>query len=58
MELSKAKIKHLFEGLENGNAAQFFNDVAENVNWTVEGTHPLAGTYDSKETLKKEPSPD
>lgn len=28
---------------------EFFARVADDVNWTVEGTHPLAGTYSSKE---------
>jgi uncharacterized protein len=27
---------------------QFWNRVAEDVDWTVEGTHPLAGRYHSK----------
>ena len=28
---------------------EFFARVADDVNWTVEGTHPLAGTYASKD---------
>ncbi len=27
---------------------QFFERVSDSVSWTVEGTHPLAGTYTSK----------
>jgi ketosteroid isomerase-like protein len=29
-------------------ASDFFARVADDVSWTVEGTHPLAGTYTSK----------
>ena len=29
----------------------FFEHVADNVDWTVMGTHPLAGHYDSKKAF-------
>jgi len=38
----------MFKGLEEGNGAAFFDHVDENVDWTVEDTHPLAGHYHSK----------
>lgn len=41
-------VRDLFSGLENGNGAAFFEHVAEDVDWTVMGTHPLAGHYLSK----------
>ena len=41
-------VKSLFANLENGKSDAFFEHVADNVNWTVMGTHPLAGTYHTK----------
>jgi len=41
-------VRVIFEKLESGNGADFFSHVAENVDWTVEGHHPLAGHYQSK----------
>src|ERR671916_3370254 len=41
-------VKSLFANLENGKSAAFFEHVADEVNWTVMGTHPLAGTYHTK----------
>jgi ketosteroid isomerase-like protein len=38
----------IFKGLEHGDGAAFFAHVAEDVDWTVMGTHPLAGHYLSK----------
>jgi uncharacterized protein len=34
--------------LESGDGKGFFDQVADDVDWTVEGTHPLAGHYHSK----------
>lgn len=31
-----------------GDGAEFFAQVADDVDWTVMGTHPLAGRYRSK----------
>ena len=42
-------VRSLFASLESGNSEEFFRHVATNVNWTVMGTHPLAGTYHDKE---------
>jgi len=41
-------VRTIFKGLENGDGASFFKHVADNVDWTVMGTHPLAGRYTSK----------
>lgn len=51
MSLSVEKIKKLFSYLEDGNSMEFFNHVADNVTWTVMGTHPLAGFYNSKQSF-------
>jgi uncharacterized protein len=42
------KVETLFMNLETGNNDEFFQKVANDVQWTVMGTHPLAGTYKSK----------
>ena len=42
-------VRTLFANLENGRTDAFFDHVAEDVNWTVMGTHPLAGTYRTKD---------
>jgi ketosteroid isomerase-like protein len=41
-------VESLFANLENGNGGAFFEHVADDVDWTVMGTHPLAGTYHTK----------
>lgn len=42
-------VENLFKNLETGNSDNFFDHVSDDVSWTVMGTHPLAGTYYSKE---------
>ena len=41
-------VRKIFAGLEHGDGAAFFAHVADDVDWTVMGTHPLAGHYQSK----------
>ena len=41
-------VRKVFKGLENGDGAAFFEHVADDVDWIVMGTHPLAGHYRSK----------
>jgi uncharacterized protein len=41
-------IREIFGNLESGDGRGFFSHVAADVDWTVEGTHPLAGHYHSK----------
>ncbi|OAF01148.1 ketosteroid isomerase [Bradyrhizobium centrolobii] len=48
MAVTEEFVTEVFRGLEKGDGAAFFEHVAENVDWTVEGTHPLAGHYHSK----------
>ena len=42
-----------FENLSTGNGRAFFDNVADDVHWTVMGMHPLAGVYKSKENFLK-----
>jgi uncharacterized protein len=46
--VSIAYVQEIFRNLESGNGKKFFDHVAEDVDWIVEGTHPLAGHYRSK----------
>jgi hypothetical protein len=46
--VTELQVRDLFKKLEAGDGSQFFAQVAEHVNWTVEGTHPLAGHYHCK----------
>jgi ketosteroid isomerase-like protein len=48
MTIDPHRVRQIFRGLEAGNGAAFFAHVADNVDWTVMGTHPLAGHYLSK----------
>jgi uncharacterized protein len=41
-------VREIFKSLENGDGAAFFTHVADDVDWTVMGTHALAGRYRSK----------
>jgi uncharacterized protein len=41
-------VRKIFRGLEDGDGAAFFEHVSDDVDWIVEGTHPLAGHYHSK----------
>ena len=48
MAVSADFVTKIFAGLEHGDGAAFFEHVADGVDWTVMGTHPLAGHYKSK----------
>src|ERR1700756_674568 len=48
MAITTERVREIFKGLENGDGAAFFEHVAEDVDWIVMGTHPLAGHYRSK----------
>ena len=48
MTIQASYVRSLFANLENGRTDAFFDHVAEDVDWTVMGTHPLAGTYHTK----------
>ena len=47
-DLSIAYVREIFKNLESGDGQGFFDLVADDVDWIVEGTHPLAGHYHSK----------
>ena len=48
MPITPDFVRNFFEGLENGDGEGFFEHVADDVDWIVMGTHPLAGHYHSK----------
>ena len=51
MALTEATVREVFKGLESGDGGTFFEHVAADVDWTVMGTHPLAGRYRSKQAF-------
>lgn len=51
MTITHERVREIFQGLENGDGAAFFQNVDDNVDWTVMGTHPLAGHYLSKKAF-------
>ena len=51
MAITVDSVREIFKGLERGDGAAFFAHVADNVDWIVEGTHPLAGHYLSKQAF-------
>ena len=52
MSLDQQTVRNVFAGLEHGDGDAFFSHVADDVDWTVMGTHPLAGHYPSKAAFK------
>jgi hypothetical protein len=48
MAVTAGYVRQVFKGLESGDGEEFFAHVADDVDWIVEGTHPLAGHYHSK----------
>ena len=53
MGITSDGVREIFKGLENGDGAAFFEHVADDVDWIVEGTHPLAGHYGSKKAFRE-----
>ena len=51
MAITSESVREIFKGLENGDGAAFFERVADDVDWTVMGTHPLSGHYPSKKAF-------
>jgi ketosteroid isomerase-like protein len=51
MAIAPERVREIFRELETGDGAAFFQHVADNVDWTVLGTHPLAGHYRSKQAF-------
>jgi uncharacterized protein len=52
LSLDEQTVRQIFAGLEHGDGDAFFSHVADDVDWTVMGTHPLAGHYASKAAFK------
>lgn len=48
MSVTAEHVDKLFRNLSTGNSRVFFENVADDVQWTVTGTHPMAGVYKSK----------
>ncbi len=48
MAIHADAVRRIFTHLESGSGDKFFDHVADKVDWTVEGTHPLAGRYLTK----------
>lgn len=53
MAVTARWVREIFKELENGDGAAFFEHVADDVDWTVMGTHPLAGHYHSKKAFRE-----
>lgn len=53
MALTPATVRNIFAKLDQGDADAFFDHVDDDVTWTVLGTHPLAGVYNSKRAFRK-----
>ena len=47
--ISRDHVARIFRHLEENQAQRFYDHVSDQVEWTVMGTHPLAGTYCSKQ---------
>ena len=48
MAVTADLVRKIFTGLEHGDGAASFEHVADDVDWIVMGTHPLAAHYKSK----------
>jgi uncharacterized protein len=48
MTVTSDYVRKIFRGLEQGDGVAFFAYVADDVEWTVMGSHPLAGKYFNK----------
>lgn len=51
MGITQERVREIFTGLEEGDVPGFFEHVADDVDWTVIGIHPLAGHYLSKKSF-------
>ena len=52
--LKKEYVAEVIKGLEGDGMAHagFYQHLADNLSWTIKGTHPLAGHYDSKKAFE------
>ncbi len=53
MGVTSDRVREIFKSLETGDGGPFFEHVADGVDWTVTGTHPLSGHYSSKRAFKE-----
>jgi len=44
-------VNRIFKHLATGESEEFFKQVADDVEWTVMGTHPLSGFYRDKQSF-------
>jgi len=51
---NRSKIRAAFEELVSGNRKPLFDLVADDVRWTVIGSTPISGTFESKQTFLNE----
>jgi ketosteroid isomerase-like protein len=51
MTITEDYVRSIFRGLEEGDGDAFFKHVSDAVDWTVMGTHPLAGHYLGKKAF-------
>ncbi|MCR9214171.1 MAG: nuclear transport factor 2 family protein [Proteobacteria bacterium] len=47
--ITRADVEELFDYMANGQPEKFMDRLVEDIHWTVKGTHPLAGTFKSKQ---------
>ena len=45
---SRTHIEQVFNTLVQGNFSAFFSNVIDDVDWNIQGSHPLAGRYTNK----------
>ena len=50
---TKSEIDDMFEGLASGNNGLFFDNVVDDVDWTVMGHSPMGGNYRSKQEFRE-----
>ena len=55
MAISEDDVREIFRGPEHGDGGGLFDNVDDNVDWIVEGTHPPAGHYRSKHDVISAP---
>ncbi len=48
---TQAYIREIFAHLERGDGAAFYENVADDVSWTVMGSHALSGHFPDKKTF-------
>ncbi len=53
MAVTKEQVQTIFAKLSSDHPNEFFSHVAENVQWDVLGTHPLAGHYTTKQEFQE-----